>query len=241
MTLLGPGKGLTKEKSIREIFTFDASVLMNGTGTDMFTRTETGEKVNPFTMLSQILPVHCRAVYDRPDIQALMTETFDLILFQPLFNDCALGLVYKIMRNNPSGTTPLVLFSPTSAPNFLVDYVGGHYPASFVSNVFLAYSDDMTFLQRFINLGSNLAMSGVFSWLYIPTMEAVYREKIGQDVPSVRELLGQASLLLANGHFSINRPKPNLPNVVDVGGIHSRKAGPLPKVSNAVDAQKRDL
>lgn len=62
-------------------------------------------------------------------------------------------------------------------------------------------------------------------------MEQLYREKLGADIPGVIEILNNVSLILSNGHFSLNKPKPYLPDVVDVAGIHSRQAKPLPKVS----------
>lgn len=47
---------------------------------------------------------------------------------------------------------------------------------------------------------------------------------------TVSEILGNASLVLSNGHFSITSPKPYYPDFIDVGGIHSRPAKPIPKV-----------
>lgn len=61
-------------------------------------------------------------------------------------------------------------------------------------------------------------------------MSSLYREKLGQDIPTASEVLGNASLILSNGHFSLARPRPYLPDVIDVGGIHSHPAKPLPKV-----------
>lgn len=96
--------------------------------------------------------------------------------------------------------------------------------------MYLNYGDEMTFTQRFVNFGLNQVLDAVRTFYYLPAMEGVYKEKLGLDAPSVGEIFGRASLLLSNGHVSINRPKPNLPNVIQVGGMHSRKAKELPKV-----------
>lgn len=231
VTLVSPSKGLTKEPNIREIFTFEGDAIWKEFKVDMYTMKERNEEMNPFTMLTQIIPKGCRELYDRPEIKDLLQMEFDLVLLQPLFNDCALGLIHQIMTKNGSNPTPLVLFSPLSAPNFMVEYLGGYHPSSFVSNTFLNFGDDMTFSQRLLNFGMNFLVDSIYSFYYLPVMEAVYREKIGQpDAPSAKDILRQASLILSNGHFSISRPKPQLPDVVDVGGVHSRKAKPLPKV-----------
>lgn len=44
-------------------------------------------------------------------------------------------------------------------------------------------------------------------------------------------ILANTSLILSNDYFSITEPKPYYPDVIDVGGIHSRPAKPVPKVS----------
>ncbi|OXA46500.1 UDP-glucuronosyltransferase 2B7 [Folsomia candida] len=229
VTLLSPTKGLSKHPNITEIFTFGSDEIWSDNNIDLFAMRERNEEINPWTMLTQVVPKYCREVYDRADVKALYATDFDLILIQPLFNDCALGLVHKIMSKNGKSKTPLVLFSPTSAPNFLVEKLGGNHPSSFVSNTFINLGDDMTFSERFLNFGMNVLFDGLYSFYYLPVMEELYREKVGSDAPGAGEILGRASMILSNGHFSVSRPKPNLPDVVDVGGIHSRKAKPLPK------------
>lgn len=66
---------------------------------------------------------------------------------------------------------------------------------------------------------------------YEPKMEALYRKVLGDDIPPISEIYGNASIILSNGHFGVNRPKPNLPDVIEVGGLHSHPPKPLPKVS----------
>ncbi|OXA38205.1 UDP-glucuronosyltransferase 2B7 [Folsomia candida] len=221
-------KGLTKEPNIHQIHSIDFDLIWKDY--DLFALQERNEHMNPFTLFTRHLPKYCREMYDRPEIQSLYGQDFDLIILQNLFNECSLGFVYKIMTGNGTKkSTPLVLFSVISAHYGIVKYVGGHYPSSFVSNPFLNFGDEMTFTERFVNFGVNYFFQAVFSLYYVPVMEDVYKEKVGRDVPRAEEILGMTSLILSNGHFSLSRPKPNLPDVVDVGGMHCRKAEPLPK------------
>lgn len=92
------------------------------------------------------------------------------------------------------------------------------------------FSDEMSFVERMTNFATNVMSDLVYSRYYIPLMEKLYREKLGEGTPSVAEILGDASLVLTNEHFSIAKPKPYFPDVVNVGGIHSRDALPLPRV-----------
>jgi glucuronosyltransferase len=41
--------------------------------------------------------------------------------------------------------------------------------------------------------------------------------------------LKNASLVLSNSHFTLNYPRPLLPEVIDVGGMHCRPSKPLPQ------------
>jgi hypothetical protein len=72
---------------------------------DVFQMKERGEAVNPFLMLVSFGDI-CTQTYQLPEVKALLKEKFDLIFLQPLFNDCALGLVYRLKA-------PFILFSPT--------------------------------------------------------------------------------------------------------------------------------
>lgn len=134
---MGPGAGLTKEKGIREIFTAGPEVFAaGGTAEDFYMLKEQNVAVDPFKLLVESLPKHCLNMYERPDMKSLMNESFDLILTQPLFNECSMGYIHRI-RSNSKDKTPLILFIPTTAPNFVVGWVGGYHSPSFVSNMFL--------------------------------------------------------------------------------------------------------
>lgn len=228
VTLLSPLEP-TSKGGVRRIFSVDPDVFMKSFNISIYEMKENDEDVsNPFEILTVVTPKLCGELYDRKDVQALMEEPFDLVIIQPLFNDCALGLVHKVMTKNKA---PLILFTPTSAPSFVVSRTGGHHPPSFVPSIFTGFPSEMTFWQRMKNIGTEVLVSFGYSVYYLPVVEAVYREKIGADTPSVNEILGSASLILANAHFSTSQPKPNLPDVVDVGGLHSRPAKPLSKVT----------
>jgi len=53
---------------------------------------------------------------------------------------------------------------------------------------------------------------------------------LGGDSPSIYELDSIASLIMVNQHFALNYPRPLLPNIIEVGGMHvSRETKPLDK------------
>jgi len=221
ITIVSPVKAMKEIKNVKEIFTIDLEKGMLGSRFNVFEMKEKKTSLNPFMLVDEFGAV-CRQSYDLPQVKELINQKFDLIFFQPLFNDCVLGLIHRLKA-------PLVLFFPTTAPTFLLSKLGGDHPPSVTPNLFLGYSDEMTFPQRFFNFGASAFMEGVLRFYYEPAMTAIYREKLGHDIPNVREILGNTSLALSNGHFSLSKPKPYLPDIIDVGGIHSKPAKPLPK------------
>jgi glucuronosyltransferase len=191
---------------------------------NVFDMKENDKSLSPLIML-EAFTEGCSLTYDLPQVKEIMNQKFDLILLQPFFNDCALGLIWKLQA-------PLVLFFPSVVPSFLVSKIGGHFPPSFNPNFALGYPFQkvMTFYQRFLNFGVTILMDLIIDFYYEPKMTAIYREKLGNDVPTVSEILANTSLILSNSHFSLNGHKPYLPDVIDVGGIHNHPSQPLPKV-----------
>ncbi|XP_021966720.1 UDP-glucuronosyltransferase 2B14 [Folsomia candida] len=231
VTLISPSQGLTKEANIHQIFSLDGDAILKENPVDPFAMLERNEAINLVSILARSVPKRCREMYDRPEIEALYEQDFDLVLLQYVYNECALGFVDKILTKNGTKSTapPLIVFSVLNADYRILNYVGGNHPSSFVSNPYLDFNDKMTFSQRLVNFGANHLHEAVRRFYYLPAMEAVYKDKLGRDAPSVAEVLSKTALVLSNGHFSTSPPRPNLPNVVEVGGMHSRKAKRLPK------------
>lgn len=55
------------------------------------------------------------------------------------------------------------------------------------------------------------------------------RKRFGSDIPDLRDLADNTSLIFVNQHFSFSGPRPLPPNVVEIGGIHIEQSrNPLP-------------
>lgn len=46
------------------------------------------------------------------------------------------------------------------------------------------------------------------------------------------------SMVFGNNHFTINHPRPALPDIIEVGGMHTRPPKPLPKVLHFINLKK---
>jgi glucuronosyltransferase len=222
LTIVSSLKPFKVIPNVTEVYTYDTDKVMQS-GVDFYDMKARGEQINPFTMISTHQEI-CETSYDLPQVQAILKQKFDLIIMEHLFNDCYYGIVHKL-------GSPFIMWSVTSIPNFVATKIGGYLPPTFVPGIFFDMKPEMSFVDRFLNYGTDLMMEGILRFYYEPAMAEVYRKKLGDpNIPSVSEITSKASLIMGNEHFSISGHKPFLPDVVTVGGIHSRPAKPLPKV-----------
>jgi len=221
VTMISPVKPMKEMKNVHEIFTFDVDALLKRSNFNGFDMKEKGQPVDPSLMMGMIKEV-CEKSYDLPIVVELLNQKFDLVFLQPMFNECILGLIYRLQ-------IPFILFTPVSIPSWIGNKIGANFPSSITPNVLLGYPPEMNFYQRFVNLGMDTVVQMYMNIWYDSMTEKIYRDKLGQDIPSINEIYTNASLVLSNGHFSLTPPKPYFPDVIDVGGIHSRPAKPIPK------------
>lgn len=166
----------------------------------------------------------CHKVYKNEQFRKLLDgKEFDLVFTSIFFNECFHGYIHKFRA-------PLIVFS--SMP---VDYTGGalmglRMPPSFIPSSFTAFTDKMSFWERFENTLFTWAIAGMTQMFEGPFVE-IYKQYLGENLPSSSEIMENTSLLFSNSHFALNFPRPVLPNIVEVGGIHCRPSKPLQKVS----------
>lgn len=105
-------------------------------------------------------------------------------------------------------------------------------PWSFVPHSLLNYTDEMTFFQRCHNVILSL-IDAVFRRLYyLPKQNDLAQEHfahlIKEDLPHVKDLEKEVSVVLMNAHRSTQLPRPMMPNQVLIGGAHIKPAKPVP-------------
>lgn len=87
----------------------------------------------------------------------------------------------------------------------------------------------MNFWQRFGNILMAAFETTYMKFFYEPYQNLIYEESFPGQKPSLDELKKNVSLVLLNSHFTLNYPRPYLPNMIEVGGLHiNRVPNPLP-------------
>lgn len=145
---------------------------------------------------------------------------FDVIIIDWFLN--APILIYGSLLK-----APVIPLASQGVVSIAGNIIGNFLPPSYVPSPLVGFSPNMTFIERFSNGLLNLAFKFYFTqiWTKQQEMLAKYFEK----PPTFEELQDQIALILANGHYSYESPRPTIPNLVPIGGFHVQKAKALPK------------
>ncbi|KFP75884.1 UDP-glucuronosyltransferase 1-1, partial [Acanthisitta chloris] len=99
-------------------------------------------------------------------------------------------------------------FEATQCPN----------PPSYVPRAFTQLTDHMTFLQRVKNLLYDIPSFFLCDFAFQP-YEKLASEFLHRDV-TVLDLLRKGSIWLLRFEFVLDYPRPLMPNIIPVGGVH---------------------
>lgn len=175
--------------------------------------------------LARIGRESCKKAFESTKLlDFLKTEArFDLIIAEFFNSDCLLGFVHKFK-------TPLIGIGSNSLMSWMNMRFGNIDHPAYVPNNFLDHTDDLSFWERVENTLMNIFSQ--FAYYYLiekPTYEIV-KPYFGEDLPRLSDIAFNASLMMTNTHFSLSRPRPLVPNVIDVAGMHIGNAKSLGQV-----------
>lgn len=159
------------------------------------------------------------------NVQKLMksNEKFDIMLYEIFINDALLGFSQHF-------NIPVIGVSTVGLTPFVSEYTGTPMPNSFIANLLLGLPDEMNFKERLINTVLTGYMEIMWKGFFNPANEKLYEKYFANSKVSLQHLRKSAmTMVLSNGHISLNGPKPLMGNIIEVGGIHmNTTASPLP-------------
>lgn len=166
----------------------------------------------------------CNLIFSHERVQQLLREsTFDLVFFDVYMDGCIAGLL-------PHFKAPYIYITTVPAVNAITERIGTHLPPSFIPDKDLEYTDRMTFTERFGNLVMQRVLEVMSNIFETPNEETIYRKYLGKNYPSIAEINSKVNMIFMNSHFIMNYPRPLLPDIIEVGGMHCRPSRPLPNV-----------
>jgi glucuronosyltransferase len=152
-------------------------------------------------------------------------EKFDVIITSAFFNDCVFGISYIF-------DIPVITMCSFGGTNWMDEWVGNPSPYAYLPQIFSDYGDRMTFWQRTLNTLSEIYIKLGRIFYVLPQHDAILRKYFNSSsIPSISILEKSTALILINQHFSISYPRPLMPNIVEIGGIHINSPKKLSDVS----------
>ncbi|XP_047422616.1 UDP-glucuronosyltransferase 2B17-like isoform X2 [Sciurus carolinensis] len=164
----------------------------------------------------------CRdAVLNKKLMAKLQESRFDVILSDAI---CPCGELLAEILQKP------FVYTLRCSPGYTMEkYSGGLlFPPSYVPTVFSELSDQMTFIERVKNLLYVIYFDFWFESFHVKRWNQFYSEILGRPT-TLSETMAKAEIWLIRTYWDLEFPRPSLPNVDFVGGLHCRPAKPLPK------------
>lgn len=166
----------------------------------------------------------CEQGLQNKKVQELLAskKKFDLALIEMFNGHCFAGIIKKF-------DIPFIGLTSHALMPWSNSWFGTPANPSYIPVIFLDHSDRMDFLARVENAVIYVLHSLYYNYVVTTDSDGYSRKYVGEGIP--KDFMRNASLVLTNVHYSLNRPKPLTPGVIEVGGIHIGKGGKLPKVS----------
>ncbi|KAK4876034.1 hypothetical protein RN001_012456 [Aquatica leii] len=216
ITLITPMVPRTKPKNVTII-----EVNLSGFGTVQ----ELGF-ITSVVIINSIETLWTEKLLKNANVQELLisNQQFDFVLIDLLGNHAHKGFCYYY---NAICATVNVY-----GANFLLDaQMGNPNNPAYIPDRFIDYTPSMNFLQRLYNCFVIVVKNLNFYFVSLPAQNSIM-QKYFPGAPDLRELNYNMSLSLVNSHFANSFVVANLPNVVEIGGIHIKPPKELPNDIN---------
>lgn len=166
----------------------------------------------------------CKLIFSIKDVQDLYNSHFDLVIVQIFQTEC----IYQIAKKFDC---PIIGVHSTN----IMPWSGGRFALpnnpSYIQNSLLPFPAKMNFWQRLENSLVTLGHIVYYHHVMVETDKRIVEEHFNSEEASLMNTIGyNTSLFLVNTHFTVNSPRPLVPNVIEIGGIHIGQSRPLSKV-----------
>lgn len=208
--------------------------MRNAVGDTPLENVGSGDVLPNVIMLANLAVETCEKILSFPRIQRLITseEKFDLIIVELFNTDCMLGFVHKFR-------VPFVAIGTSVMMPWGNERFGNPDNPSYIPHHFLAHTDRMSFSERIANTAYQTSVKWAYHFLMDMPTQRIARRYFGDSLPPLADIARNTSLLLLNTHFSMNQPRPLVPQIVEVGGLHLSPPAPLPEVLYYFSYKKR--
>ncbi|KAF2883590.1 hypothetical protein ILUMI_22585 [Ignelater luminosus] len=179
----------------------------------------------------------CENILKHPQTEKLKNTKvkYDAIITEVFGTDCLLGFVHLF-------DVPVIGVTSTMQLPWGDERVGNPDNPAYIPNYFVPRKGKMILFHKIeIALAAVLSKFGYHLLSTIPS-EMRARDFFGTNMPPLDYIAANTSLLLVNTNFLINDPRPTVPGLIEVGGIHIEKTKPLPQnLTKAIQSSKEGI
>lgn len=183
-------------------------------------------KINRIVRLGYLAKFSCEIGLSSQVIQNFMKirHEYDLLIIEFFNSDCFLGLAHGIRA-------PIIGLSSSTLMPWVSGRLGNSINTAYIPDNLMDYSHTITFFERIENTLVTLYHHFYYKYFILSSDNTIIRKYLDIKATRVEKFIANTSLILVNAHFSLSLPRPLVPNVIEVGGIHIRSVRSLPKVS----------
>lgn len=153
--------------------------------------------------------------------------SFDLVMIETFCQEYSVTIGHKFHA-------PVINLAPAMVWASISKWL--HVPSTFsyIPDSFVKTAKQMSFVERVKNTVTGVMQLYVENYLYVPKIKEIMNKhfvyKGWESRPQLEDMLNNVSLTLTNSHYAVGIPRPYLPGVIEVGGMHIKEPKPLPKV-----------
>lgn len=128
---------------------------------------------------------------------------------------------------------PVVMLSSFGTGHYINEQMGNPLVLSAVPFEFIDFIGPLNVWQRIQNTLYTIGDLIGRKFYYLPMQQAlaeIHFSNLPKPLPRLADLEKNVSLMLVNTHFSIDTIRPNVPGIIEVGGVHIKKPRDLSKV-----------
>ncbi|KAG8223579.1 UDP-glycosyltransferase [Ladona fulva] len=192
---------------------------------DLLGRRLEGRSTFQVTEAVQYASESCRMFLTSPEIRSIIqdpSESFDLLIADGAFPECALGFAHRFR-------IPFMYINTVGFHVVSIAASGSPIPYSVTPFFSEPYTENMSFGQRVVNTALHAAAYLSHILLVDFALQRIVREAFGPDVPNILDQYANVSFVLQNAHASVSYARPYLPLVAEIACIHCKPPKPLPK------------
>ncbi|XP_046661745.1 UDP-glucosyltransferase 2-like isoform X2 [Homalodisca vitripennis] len=176
-------------------------------------------------------------ILGEPKLQNVLKskERYDLLITELFASDCFTYVAYKLK-------IPLISYTTSTAMPWGADRVGYPDNPSYITNLFVGFSPEMTLWQRIYNTAVLVYTKFWHLCVYAKWTQNSVEKIFSEALPPLHEVVGNTSLVFVNSYHALAQSRPFPPGVIEIGGIHIKESQPLMKdMQQILDNSKKGV